>query len=53
MPEEDRINVEYDVENYEEQPDGSIIINCSDGTRIRLLPDGSSEVQTLLRDWTE
>lgn len=44
MPDEDRINVEYDVESYQTQSDGTIIVICRDGTRLRLLPDGSSEV---------
>lgn len=44
MPDEDRINVEFDVESYETQSDGTVIVTCSDGTHLRLLPDGSSEV---------
>lgn len=44
MPDEDRINVEYNVKSYETQSDGTLIVICTDGTRLRLLPDGSSEV---------
>lgn len=43
MPDEDRINVEYDVESYEEQPDGSIILICTNGARLRLVPDNAKQ----------
>lgn len=29
---------ELTVESYEDQPDGSTIIICTNGTRLRLLP---------------